>query len=439
MNLFDVLFAKKLSGGGSPFPPVIKRVTGNPIELTDAASAPLVRCETEIVGSQDLHGYSKPWVGGANINKMPPGEAKSTSSYGVTITSDGNGIYTFVGTCTQDFEVTFDCDEFTIPSVDNSAFYLFNTQSNANTVFVFYENSTVLDTWDLAGINRVSTYTGMKGLSCNKYGMRLKNGVTYNLTIKPMLAVGTSYTEWTPYSNICPITAYTEGEIEVSDGDGNVTTHTTTFPSAIYRGSEDCVKGEVSGKKKMLTFNGSEGWTTRSVSVGTLYELPVDVEGLSGSEFAIESISNMYVNDSNLTNSGEFRLLKSSATVAMLTIHDDSAGSLANFKTFLSTNNLQLVYTLTNETTEQVTPTNLPIKSLSGYNHIESSTGDMTIDYITDAYQNFVNAVESALPNTRKGGVKAFDIFKTLDEPKTPEAPAEGEPEEKETEEGAKR
>ena len=38
--------------------------------------------------------------------------------------------------------------------------------------------------------------------------------------------------------NICPITAYTEGEIEVSDGDGSTTTHTTTFPSAIYRGSE---------------------------------------------------------------------------------------------------------------------------------------------------------------------------------------------------------
>lgn len=44
-----------------------------------------------------------------------------------------------------------------------------------------------------------------------------------------------------------------------------------------------------------------------------------------------------------------------------------------------------------------------------------------------------------AITNTRKGGVKAFDIFKTLDEPKTPEAPAEGEPEEKETEEDAKR
>lgn len=56
MNLFDVLFAKKLSGGGSPFPPVIKRVTGNPIEFSDGADAPLVKCITEIQGYQEGSG-----------------------------------------------------------------------------------------------------------------------------------------------------------------------------------------------------------------------------------------------------------------------------------------------------------------------------------------------------------------------------------------------
>ena len=100
----------------------------------------------------------------------------------------------------------------------------------------------------------------------------------------------------------------------------------------------------------------------------------------------------------------------------------------------------QVAYTLDAPLEIPVTVTNLPVKSLSGYNHIESSTGDMTIDYITDAYQNFVDTTERAIPSTRKGGVKAFDIFKTLDEPKKPEAPAEeSEPEEKETEEGAKK
>lgn len=83
----------------------------------------------------------------------------------------------------------------------------------------------------------------------------------------------------------------------------------------------------------------------------------------------------------------------------------------------------QVAYTLDAPLEIPVTVTNLPVKSLSGYNHIESSTGDMTIDYITDAYQNFVDTVESALPSTRKGGIKAFDIFATLDNPSTDPEP----------------
>ena len=43
----------------------------------------------------------------------------------------------------------------------------------------------------------------------------------------------------------------------------------------------------------------------------------------------------------------------------------------------------------------------------------------MVVDYITDAYQNFVDTTERAVPSTRKGGIKAFDIFATLDNPST--------------------
>ena len=318
-------------------PAVTKTATGNPIEFEDGADAPLVKCVTAIQGNQDLHGYDKPWVGGAYINKMPPGEAKSTSSYGVTITSDGNGTYTFVGTCTQNLEVTFDCDNFTIPSADNSAFYLFNNEANANTDFVFYNGSTVVDSWGLSPEKRVVTYTEMGGSHCNKYGIRLKNDVTYNLTIKPMLAVGTSYKAWTPYSNICPITAYTEGEIEVSDGDGNATTHTTTYPSAIYRGSEDVVNGTVTTEWGMIA------------------------------SYAGETLSGEWISD-----------------------RDEYAPGTT------PTTGAQVAYELATPTTESVTPTNLPIKSLSGYNHIESSTGEMEVEYITQGYQPLVDLIQSS-------------------------------------------
>jgi hypothetical protein len=58
------------------------------------------------------------------------------------------------------------------------------------------------------------------------------------------------------------------------------------------------------------------------------------------------------------------------------------------------TTGAQVAYELATPTTSSVTPTNLPIKSLSGYNHIESSTGDMEIEYITQDYQSLVDSIE---------------------------------------------
>jgi hypothetical protein len=55
----------------------------------------------------------------------------------------------------------------------------------------------------------------------------------------------------------------------------------------------------------------------------------------------------------------------------------------------------QMVYPLATPTTSSVTPTNLPIKSLFGYNHIESTTGDMEIEYITEEFQPIVEIIES--------------------------------------------
>ena len=86
MSIAKWLLAKKL-GGGSPFPPVIKRVTGNPVEFSDGADAPLVKCVTQITGSQDLHGYDKPWVGGAGKNKFPDDISFKNGYY---LDNDGN-------------------------------------------------------------------------------------------------------------------------------------------------------------------------------------------------------------------------------------------------------------------------------------------------------------------------------------------------------------
>ena len=53
----------------------------------------------------------------------------------------------------------------------------------------------------------------------------------------------------------------------------------------------------------------------------------------------------------------------------------------------------QVAYTLDEPLEIPVAVSNLPIKSLSGYNHIESSTGEMEVEYITGTYQPLVDLI----------------------------------------------
>ena len=566
MNLFDVLFAKKLSGGGSPFPPVIKRVTGNPVEFTDGADAPLVKCVTEIQGSQDLHGQDKPWVGGAGKNKLPNSLASSQSQDGITVVSDGNGTYTVSGTATALTTIEFDLvKSYVIPvSVakgGNGCFNLHNSFTGSVNV-VLFNGSTQVDSWILNTVNRYSaSYTSMGGRTITKIAIRVGEGETINGTVSPMFTEDetSTYSAFSPYSNICPITAYDENTISVGgneyNGADNFTvfnsgtsivvqandkrlvskgvpvnnndlvlikfdnsqfklssmfyydnptitvgsiannqvislenksgeykfkatnggyvyfyfapnenrnvspselsdtivcvmkdTHTTTYPSAIYRGSEDCVKGEVTTSLKVVDM-GDIPWVYNeqyNYFSANLYDLKKYANNVTPDMYCecYAVINSRYGSAMGGVGNG---VICPRADQSYIQVKETAYTDATQFKN--SVTGMILAYELATPTTSSVTPTNLPIKSLSGYNHIESSTGDMTIDYITDAYQNFVDTVESALPNTTrnllsasKGGVKAFDIFKTLDEPKKPEAPAEeSEPEEKEIEEGAKK
>jgi len=202
--------------------------------------------------------------------------------------------------------------------------------------------------------------------------------------------------------NIRPITAYTEGEIEVSDGDGNTTTHTTTYPSAIYRGSEDCVEGEVTEEWKKVVFDGSndEQWYF-SINAGARSQ---NVAYITISDIAkrqtpianlFEGLSNRSYNDLNPWQCAS-PSASGNETYVNFVVDKTLITSLSDWRTWLSNNNLEFAYQLEKATTSSVTPTNLPIKSLSGYNHIESSTGEMEIEYITKTYEPLVELIQSS-------------------------------------------
>ena len=485
---------------------VTKEASGNPIELTDAASAPLVKCVTAITGSQDLHGYDKPWVGGAWKNKCDLVPNYFYTQNGITVETTTDGEIWVHGT------PTISSDYIGFPNVGT----VLTTVADQTVTFSVNEKNEGVGF--VCGSTNGSLNLTMSDTTRYKTGP-YQSGGTYAISVnirfdvgtidkkyKLQIELGSTLTDWTPYSNICPITAYTEGEIEVrgknlynlstavngyinengevvayanfiasdymevvanssynlsyyrvtvsTSGNGmriawydndktfirrdgvleaqtvglksfsavapsnaryarvstistdasdfqfekgttatsyepyTSTTHTTTYPSAIYRGNEDVVNGEVSCQKFVVTYNGIENWIQNPTFANTYY-----VDFPSG---VIKSLDSIFTNQYIARKSGDIGFMVGS----YLNITDPiNATSLADWKAYLSAHHLEVCYELDTSTTSSVTPTNLPIRTLSGYNHIESTTGEMEVEYITEEEQPIIDLIDNVVPN----------------------------------------
>ena len=525
MNLFDVLFSKKLAGGGD-YPAIIKRVTGNPVEFTDGASAPLIECKSEIQGSQDLHGYDKPWVGGAGKNKLiDSGYVQGVLGLNETTAESIVANTHFI---TSPYMPINNNTAYTMSAIHGNIVRIYVTDENHNTLYFrgnnpIEGNNEIIPATSGAVYCRVSIGIDDEAVIPSDYGTKVYG----------QLELGSTATPYEPYSNICPITAYTEGEIEVRGKNvlstdtltyniaysgyqffvfndkkpnteytiafisdkafnckglwtttpntaynivvgqniirykttsdiqenykmfyvtgtepGNITftncfiaesyisdsdyqyepytstTHTTTYPSAIYRGSEDVVNGEVTSEWRFLEFDGSldENWSYNNNNALWRITIPNAFIVTSQTQRNVYTVNNLFEDKgwADRNGNGTVGLFYGESQLylkyAQITTEVD-------LRAFLSTNPLQVAYQLATPTTSSVTPTNLPIKSLSGYNHIESSTGDLDITYITEGYQEFVDEIESTY-GRRKGGKKPIDVFRMLEgdsEPKEEE------------------
>jgi len=387
---------------GIPDPTVTKTVTGNPIEITDGAVAPLVKCVTAITGSQDLHGYDKPWVGGAGKNKF---NQVDTTTYGL---SNTNGTYTNTLT---DSKTSY---QPTVRWYKNGTFVNANIGTNITssgryrlTVNVggqeydeirFGHNGSTRDLIILYPLGYNTTNIMTISFTVDGFNPSVVGGLTIS-EIELEIGQKTTPDPYEPYANICPITAYTEGEIEVSDGDGNTTTHTTTYPSAIYRGSEDVVNGEVTSEMPVidlgdLTWNYANN-TFYAMAPSDSYKYKTNVPSLCSHYNYIGTISNGTSDMQNVDDASYALYFNTNyPTSRVLYVKDTRYTDASTFTTAVT--GVKLTYELVTPTTSSVTPTNLPIKSLSGYNHIESSTGDMEVEYITQTYQPLVDLIDEA-------------------------------------------
>lgn len=172
--------------------------------------SPVENCVIDIEPVQDLNGYDSPWPdgGGKNLLYVPTG--KTYTENGVTWTLNQNGSITVSGTATE--ASTFRYVKQEVGEAFNGDYYFqcFPTISSS----IFQGGVQVGGTWFSVYASAKTALTGMSG-KIQQMWFQVRAGQTLNTTLYPMIyEASETVTEWSPYSNICPITGWTGVEVQ---------------------------------------------------------------------------------------------------------------------------------------------------------------------------------------------------------------------------------
>ena len=254
-----------------------KTVSGSSVTFTDGAAVDAKELSMTFEPVQDLHGYDKPWAGGAGKNKLPMvlTDIKSANTSG---TWTGNS-YVLNGVT---FDLLTDADENIIgitangenTGIGNASLYLCTVQTlnsllDGSYVFSGCPNDGSVSTYRMfigsslfnTG-NDVNFTTPIAGNNC---GISIYQGYNaQNLTFYPMIRLATETdATFEPYSNVCPISGLSEGEAQTTNGT-NTNTATISFGQTVYGGSVDFNAGKIyDAYTNIASYNGeaiNEPW-----------------------------------------------------------------------------------------------------------------------------------------------------------------------------------
>lgn len=204
-------------------------VTGNPIYISDAAPMRAESLVVDFLPKQDLHGYGFPWVGGCGKNKLPL-DLATIKSLNTSGTWSGNA-YTL-------YDVTFTVNTDDGGNVTGIKVNGTNA-SGVNSFIRLYENLIVDSNMIISGTPNGSgtTYlieayassvpawysdaSGASGANIppctlNSIDITVRGGQTVDFLCEPMICLATAQnpTVFERWSNICPITGYTECDVD---------------------------------------------------------------------------------------------------------------------------------------------------------------------------------------------------------------------------------
>jgi len=291
------------------------------------------------------------------------------TSYGVTFTNNGDGSFKLNGISTGNFSIRL--DQSVHNGSDNLKAYEAGSYTLSGASSKFYTNIMQLGTWVKLldfGFNATNTATATQALNNCFIIIGINSGTSFNNeTFKIMIERGTTATDYEPY-------AHSSATIQLG---------TTVYGADI---NWDTGVGTV--KTQRIAFDGSEAWTASNGSVTACMrvESPVisDAEKNSANNHLMGLISNMFKEKTpdQTYVGGESNIGFSMGRDGKISVCQTGSKNMvvADWKTWLATNPLQVEYKLATPTTIQLTPEQLEM--LKGYNRVTIEDGSIELGYI---------------------------------------------------------
>ena len=186
-----------------------------PLELPNAAPRDMVGFETNIIPVQDLHGQSAPYPAGCWNQLINPAiyQSQSGTSATVVFTVNADGSVKAKGTAqstTAAFNLISNYNMhitagdyilgFKAVGTVNGSCYLV-TSGGTGTTGVPYKSVLVTG----SAMENSLQFTASDDGDLQYLIIQIANGGSVDCTFYPIIEKGTTYSGWSPYSNICPI------------------------------------------------------------------------------------------------------------------------------------------------------------------------------------------------------------------------------------------
>jgi hypothetical protein len=185
---------------------VWKTVSGSLIHITDALASPMQKCEVTLEPIQDLHGQDAPYPAGGGKNLV---DQPAILNVGATIADDGSYHVNLAGSLAN--VIVFQNDgtagQFAITFISK------NTGTSRGVYPVIKYTDGTLEALSVTGHTSYETVTKVTQSAKTVDYVSLTYGSNVETWFYIQVEKGNTPTDWSPYSNICPITGWTGCEV----------------------------------------------------------------------------------------------------------------------------------------------------------------------------------------------------------------------------------